>query len=459
MNGGRPTDEFGSGVVVDGRYRVVEDHAAGVWEGVHLATGRQVRLSTAPGDTTAMMRLKRLLPTVVALDHPALIPVLDVGFDERGLYLVEPRVEGELLSELVGEPQATDRVVDIVRQLARVLADAHARGIVHGALRPECVVLQQTLGRSDYVRLRGLGLGGTPFDAGPGAWAAPETVAGRAPDARVDLYALGLIGRALLGGLGPEEAAAGPLPGAPPGLVEVFDALVRRSPGQRPPSAVAVLGPLERVSQGSFTGSMRPVARAMSDTLLAGSPDFEPVLVEPVAARARGEVFVAPEAPGHPGRAGREAAGFDADETVDVEPPRRVRAIAIAAAVGVLVALIGWWVARSPGGEATGDAAIGAEATDEAGAAATPQRITITTPPPADAPAAAPAPPHAAPDAAPDDPDAAPIDAPREPVGEPPAAETLRPRPPPRPRARPAPATPPADRSAPPPAQRDYEKL
>lgn len=455
MNGGRPTDEFGSGVVVDGRYRVVEDRAAGVWEGVHLATGRQVRLSTAPGDTTAMMRLKRMLPTVVALDHPALIPVLDAGFDERGLYLVEPRVEGELLSELIGEPQATDRVVDIVRQLARVLADAHARGIVHGALRPECVVLQQTLGRSDYVRLRGLGLGGTPFDAGPGAWAAPETVAGRAPDARGDLYALGLIGRALLGGLGPEEAASGPLPGAPPGMVEVFDALVRRSPGQRPPSAVAVLAPLERASQGSFTGSMRPVvARAMSDTLLAGSPDLEPVVMEPVAARARVETVVAPEAPR---RSARDTAGFDADETVDVEPPRRTRAIAIAAAVGVLVALFGWWVAGgSPSDEAPGAAATGVAG--ETATEAEPKRISITTPPPAP-----PAPPAdaATVDAAPDAPDAAPIDAPRDRLDEPPAAETLRPRsPPPRPRTRPAPAAPsPADRGAPPPAQRDYEKL
>lgn len=465
MNGGRNTDEFGSGVLVDGRYRVVEGRAAGAWEGLHLATGRPVRLWVAPGDTTAMMRLKRLLPAVVALDHPALIPVLDAGLDERGLYLVEARIEGEPLTALIGEPQAPDRVADIVRQLARVLADAHGRGIVHGALSPAAVVLQQTLGRSDYLRLRGLGLGETPFAADPGRWAAPEAVTGRAADARGDLYALGLIGRALLGGLGPDEAAAGPLPGAPPGLVEVLDALVRRSPGQRPPSAVAVLGPLERATTaGSYTGGMRPVApRAMADTMVstASLPEIEAigpvnVPVEPiqqvmaagdeVGARARAEALAARDG----GRAGAAwgGAAFDPDATLD-RPVAARSPVVWVVVVAALLAVIVWLLLRGSSEAVAVDAGVDAA------------RLVIAPPPAPDVARL----PDAAVDAAPDSPDAAPI-APPPRVIERPAADSLRPEP-----ARPRPARPAKPRPAPdaaprpptpapaPRIPRDYEKL
>ncbi|MCB9543036.1 MAG: hypothetical protein H6703_11380 [Myxococcales bacterium] len=395
--------------------------------GLHLATGRPVRLWVAPGDTTAMMRLKRLLPAVVALDHPALIPVLDAGLDERGLYLVEARIEGEPLTALIGEPQAPDRVADIVRQLARVLADAHGRGIVHGALSPAAVVLQQTLGRSDYVRLRGLGLGETPFAGDPGRWAAPEAVTGRAADARGDLYALGLIGRALLGGLGPDEAAAGPLPGAPPGLVEVLDALVRRSPGQRPPSAVAVLGPLERATTaGSFTGGMRPVApRAMADTMVstASLPEIEAigpvnVPVEPLQqVMAAGDEVGRGRGPRRSRRAmagarGRRGAGRRSIPTRRSIGRRRRGARWWVVVVAALLAVIGWLLLRGSGEAVAVDAGGGRGAGGDraaAGADATPI-------------------PDAGVDAAPDSPDAAPI-APPPTVIERPAADSLRPAP------------------------------
>lgn len=401
MSGPRVTDDFGSGLLVDGRYRVTEDRAAGGYGGVHLATGRPVRLRVAPGDSPEMMRLKRKLPAVAALDHPALIPVLDVGHDERGLYLVEARVDGESLSALVGEAQPADRVADVVRQLARVLADAHGRGIAHGALRPGCVWLQQTLGRSDYVRLAGIGLGDTPFAEDAGAWAAPEVVDGQAPDARADLYALGLIGRALLGGLDPAEAVAGALPGAPPALVEVLDALVRRSPSQRPPSAVAVLGPLERATQ---VGAQRG-ARAMSDTIISTGP------IPPVDPSARARVEAS--APTAPSRPAPEVTGSSAqiETTVDIERldfggARRGKMM-WAAVVGLLLAIIGYLLLREPATDEGADTATVRVGTPAPGSAPAPEAP--PSPEGVNVPAEAPAPPDAgALDASPD---AAPADA------------------------------------------------
>ncbi len=427
MDRGRETADFG-GVTLDGRYRLGDRRADGSHEAVYLPTGRRVIVHQAPGGTAEAMRLKRTLQRVVGFDHPAVVPVLDAGAGETGLYLVESRVEGEPLSALMGQAQPPDRVADILRQLTRVLAEAHGRGLFHGGLRPECILLQQTTGRADYVRLAGVGLAETPFAYGTSPWAAPEQRDAAPVEARTDLYALGVIGRALLGGLSPTEAAHRPLPGVPLPLLEVLDGLCRRSPGQRPPSAVAVLGPIERAVSIGLTPSGRP----MSDTMVSTGP--LPRMDGPPPPSARPAI----DAPLEP-------------------PPARPTPWPWIAAVAALAIVVVFLLLRD-----------GAPAT--------------TAPPPADPltaavqPAAQPAaaapdaavPDAAAPDAAPAPVDAAAPDAkpdaarplrPRKtttPAARPPAERPVRPRPrrPVRPRdARPVERPAPADEPA------DYEKL
>lgn len=421
MDRGRETADFG-GVTLDGRYRLGDRRGDGAHDGVHLPTGRRVVVRQCPGDTTSAMRLKRTLHRVVALEHPAVIPILDAGASEVGLYLVEARVEGESLAELLDQPQPADRVADIVRQLAMVLAEAHGRGLFHGALRPEDVILQQTTGRSDFVRLSGLGLSDTPFGAGAGPWTAPELREGQPADARSDLFTMGLIGRALLGGFTPAEAVARPVPGAPPRLMEVLDAVCRRSPAQRPPSAVAVLGPLERATSVGQLGG-----RAMGDAFISTGPlpDAQLILGGPPAPESK-PIDAPPE---------------------HLPPPRRAPWIWVALVVilvGVIVALL------------LGDDPPPAVEPQPAAAASTaPAPDAAPTPAPDAAPA--PEPDAAAPDAAAPEPDAAVPDAA---APEPDAARrkaVRRDRPADKPRARPRPRP---DKPAPtPPGPADYEKL
>jgi serine/threonine-protein kinase len=112
-------------------------------------------------------------------------------------------------------PLPRREAVRILRAILSGLAAAHARGIVHGDVKPENVLLeghhvvladfgvaraleQATLGES-RDRLTGTGLGlGTP------GYMAPEQLAGeRDVDARADLYALGVIAYEMLAGQQP----------------------------------------------------------------------------------------------------------------------------------------------------------------------------------------------------------------------------------------------------------------
>ena len=50
--------------------------------------------------------------------------------------------EDEVLVELVdGEPMSAAEPIAVLREVAGVLAHAHARGIIHRALRPDLIVI------------------------------------------------------------------------------------------------------------------------------------------------------------------------------------------------------------------------------------------------------------------------------------------------------------------------------
>jgi len=110
-----------------------------------------------------------------------------------------------------------ERVIDLARQIAAGLGEAHARGVVHRDLKPENVILA----RDGLVKLMDFGiaraLGGntttTQTIIGTPGYMAPEQSLGKAVDQRTDLYALGLIlyecltGRRAFVGATPVEVA------------------------------------------------------------------------------------------------------------------------------------------------------------------------------------------------------------------------------------------------------------
>lgn len=204
-----------------GRYRARGLIARGgmgvVYDAVDDRLGRPVAVKVlAPEfarDTVAVARFHAEVKVLAALAHPRIVTVFDAGTTEDGLpFLVMERLEGEPLSLRIRREGALPLVdaVQIARQVLEALSATHARGILHRDLKPENVFLIQTQDRKPSVRVLDFGVArrfvieeGVNADAtltragrvvGTPAYMAFEQATGqRDLDARVDLYAVGVL--------------------------------------------------------------------------------------------------------------------------------------------------------------------------------------------------------------------------------------------------------------------------
>ncbi len=96
-------------------------------------------------------RFAREVRVVGRLEHPSIIPVHDVGLDERGYYFLMKYVEGETLEDIINRLKAADPDADrtytyeyrtqIFVQVLRAMQCAHDRGIIHRDIKPANVMV------------------------------------------------------------------------------------------------------------------------------------------------------------------------------------------------------------------------------------------------------------------------------------------------------------------------------
>lgn len=218
--------------MADDRYRRLDRIGAGptaeVYRAVDTATDRLVALKLlAPAlhdDPVALERLQRDLAVAREIDHPAVVPIELLPRRDGALCLVMPFVAGATLHEHLERHHPLDpaAAVALLRQLLSALAACHARQLLHRDLKPNNVIVAsdasvsildfgvaQLSGRGDPARVALAGLDAPPY-------VAPEQRAGGLPDARGDLYAVGVMAFELLAGRLPEMhgAASAPRRGA-----------------------------------------------------------------------------------------------------------------------------------------------------------------------------------------------------------------------------------------------------
>jgi eukaryotic-like serine/threonine-protein kinase len=142
------------------------------------------------------------------LNQGNIAAIYDV-LEERGdVLLVMEYVEGSTLRDALGPPMPLTRFFPIALQCVDALIAAHDKGLLHGDVKPENIML----GLQDQVKLLDFGVarrlpGADPFSAtatmhtysapgvmaGTPAYMAPEALKGETPDARADIFALGLV--------------------------------------------------------------------------------------------------------------------------------------------------------------------------------------------------------------------------------------------------------------------------
>ena len=224
-------------------------------------------------------RFRREILVIAGLQHPHIVPVLSAGEMAGRPYLVMPYVDGESLRARItrGGPMRIVDAVGVLRDVARALAYAHERGIVHRDIKPDNVLIHAgsavvaDFGVAKALdvarRTPGLASQGTLTAAGaslgtPGYMAPEQIAADPNADYRVDLYAFGVTAYEALAGKGPfpgrapHALLAAHLSEAPPPLSDIrpdvpaaLASLVMRclekEPERRPQNAQQILTALE----------------------------------------------------------------------------------------------------------------------------------------------------------------------------------------------------------------------
>jgi serine/threonine-protein kinase len=126
---------------------------------VVVKTLRAGKGMSAGAATAITERLRSGLSSVVALNHANITRVYDVGQDENGhLFLAEEYVRGIDLKERIRRvaPFSLTASTDVAIAIAEALEFAHARGVTHGDLRPQNVLI----GPEGQIKLTNLGTSG-----------------------------------------------------------------------------------------------------------------------------------------------------------------------------------------------------------------------------------------------------------------------------------------------------------
>jgi serine/threonine-protein kinase len=241
--------------------------------------GRAVVIKVLPAERGADVsaeRFAREIKLAAALQQANIVPLLSAGTAAGMPYYTMPLVEGRALRDRLLRDGALPikEVLGILRDIARALAYAHARGVVHRDIKPGNVLLSGgTAVVTDFGIAKALGdarsqvghstLTATGSGIGTPAYMAPEQAAGDPDtDHRADIYAFGCVAYEILTGAPPFSGsavhhviaahlrdAAPPVAArradTPPPLAQLVARCLEKDPVRRPQTAEELLVALD----------------------------------------------------------------------------------------------------------------------------------------------------------------------------------------------------------------------
>ncbi len=162
QRGGLPASVFRhlpEGFLRSGRYTVgapiVQGHTRTIFETRHTVlqceVAMKVLLPEIQASAAQALAFIREAQIAAQLPHPAILPVFDLGLDEEGrLFSTTRFVEGQSLAsklttlsaaEVAARPTSLFSLIQIFQKVCDAVAFAHSRGVVHGGLRPEAIIV------------------------------------------------------------------------------------------------------------------------------------------------------------------------------------------------------------------------------------------------------------------------------------------------------------------------------
>ncbi len=285
-----------------GRYEIKSELGKGGMATVYKAFDprfeREVALKLLPHemmhDATFQARFEREAKTIARLEHPAIVPVYDVG-DEDGqpYFVMRCMVGGSLADRIAKGPLSIKEAAKIMERISDALDEAHIKGVIHRDLKPGNILFDNTgepyisdfgiakLTQSQSATMTGGAVIGTP------AYMSPEQAKGdpeKPIDGRSDVYALGVILYEMLSGEQPYQSTTPmgvvvkhitePIPhildknrDLPPAVETVIEKAMAKNPDERFSTAGEFSIALSAVASGS-TGEQAIKTASMSATVI-----------------------------------------------------------------------------------------------------------------------------------------------------------------------------------------------
>ena len=265
-----------------GRYEIKSELGRGGMATVYKAHDpsfdREVAIKVLPReflhDPQFRVRFEREIKTIAQMEHPAIVPVYDVGEDDGQPYFVMRNMTGGSLADQIKQGSfSVQDTARIVERIAKGLAYAHKKGIVHRDLKPGNVLFDDTGDPfiSDFgvakladsaQNVTGSGVIGTP------AYMSPEQAQSGKVDGRSDIYALGAIIYEMLTGEHPYKAdtpmgvvikhITDPVPeilrnypDLPAEVDEVIKKAMNKNPDERYPTTIELAKSLNKAAFGT----------------------------------------------------------------------------------------------------------------------------------------------------------------------------------------------------------------
>jgi tetratricopeptide (TPR) repeat protein len=264
-----------------------------VFAATETALGRKVVIKVLPvelGVGVNVDRFKREILLAANLQHPHIVPVLAAGEIDGVPYYTMPLIDGESLrARLARGPMPIGDAVSVLRDVARALAYAHERGVVHRDIKPDNVLMSggsatvtdfgiakaisaaRASDTTSNLTQMGMSIGTPTYMAPEQAAADPST------DHRADIYSFGCLAYELLAGrppfaaMTPHKLLAAHMgerpqpiaelrPDTPPVLADLVMQCLEKDPDARPQSAGDVARLLDVVTSGSSHAALPPIA-------------------------------------------------------------------------------------------------------------------------------------------------------------------------------------------------------
>jgi hypothetical protein len=216
-----------TGVLLAERYRLARLMGKGGMGEVISARDEQIgrevaikRMKAARPSERAVARFLREASIQGRIEHPAIVPVHEIGRDTDGLpFFAMKKLTGTTLAKILAEPSARFPLQRVLRAFVDVclaVEFAHVRGVVHRDLNPNNIMLgdfgevyvldwgvakvvgdgDEDAGDGDFADVdSGSGAFATMTGAAIGTpgYMAPEQVRGQPIDGRADVYTLGCV--------------------------------------------------------------------------------------------------------------------------------------------------------------------------------------------------------------------------------------------------------------------------